>query len=121
MIQRMGCRYPAMRRKSQWVFLVLAVVVLVGAAYYLGVIRVRKGAGPIRAANLREFLQKRGEGALRKRTAMTLVVVYERMLARYPDNLELKKKLAAAYTEAGQPEKAGPLLNEIAKSEQKAH
>jgi len=108
-----------MRRRFRWVFLALIAIVLIGVAYYLGVIPVRKGPSPVRAANPREFLQKRGEEGLRKKTATSFVAVYEKMLARYPDSLELKKKLAAAYTEAGQPEKASPLLEEIAKSGQK--
>ncbi len=100
---------------------VIVIVVSMGVACFLGVIHFRKRSDPVRAANPREFIQKRGEEALRKKTAMSFVAVYERMLAQYPDNLALKKKLAVAYTEAGQPEKAGPLLDEIAQSEQKAH
>lgn len=121
MIRRTSYKHsPVKRRKLQWLFLVMAVHILIGAAYYFGVIRSRKGADSIRAANPKEFIQKRGEEALRKKTAASFVEVYEKMLDQYPDSLELKKKLAAAYTEAGQPEKAGPLLDEIAELEQKA-
>ncbi|MBI2339852.1 MAG: tetratricopeptide repeat protein [Deltaproteobacteria bacterium] len=107
-----------MHRKYLLVGLLAAAIILAVSAYFL-TLRPLQAPEPVRAANPQEFIQKRGEEGLKKKRAMALAAVYERMLARYPDNLELKRKLAAAYTEAGQPEKAGPLLDEIVKSEQK--
>ncbi len=95
-------------RRGSWIAAVGVLSVLVGGAvFFLSHHHAEKKEAPAPQANgIQDFIQKRGEEGLKKRTAMTLAVVYERMLAQYPDNLELKKKLAAAYMEAGQPEKA---------------
>ncbi|MDO8643820.1 MAG: tetratricopeptide repeat protein [bacterium] len=110
------------RRKSKIAALSLALV-LGGAAFFLYQYYNPRPSKtePVspRGDTFQRYIQKKGEVEMTKRTALTLAVVYEKMLAQYPDNLELKKKLAKAYQDAGQDNKARPLLDEINRLESK--
>ena len=66
--------------------------------------------------DLQDYFKSRGEAGLAHKMAQPLVAVYEKMLSQYPDNMEIKKKLALAYCDAGNYKSALPLLEEVSKS-----
>lgn len=61
-------------------------------------------------------LEKRGEEIYRSKTYSPLIAVYKGMLAKFPDNIEVKKKLAFAYFGARDYNNAKPLLDEVART-----
>lgn len=96
---------------------ILILIVLVGAgiAYYLSSRSQpdRGLQGPASPQAMQEFVQRRGEAAMRRQQALALIAIYEKMLPQFPDNADLKKKLAAAYRDAGREEEAKRLEEEI--------
>jgi hypothetical protein len=57
----------------------------------------------------RQLFQEKAEQGFKIRQYLPLIQVYEDLLAKYPDNRELKEKLAELYTQTGQEEKAQAL------------
>ncbi|MBI2083269.1 MAG: tetratricopeptide repeat protein [Deltaproteobacteria bacterium] len=60
------------------------------------------------------FLREKGEEGLKQKQYLPLIRVYENLLVKYPDNNDLKKKLADLYDRTGQHEKAETLLKQKA-------
>lgn len=94
-----------MTKRRQVLLLVLAGVLVVSI---LALISLRfhplrpKGRGaPVEARDTADFLKKKGEALLQERQVGSLIAVYEGMLASYPDNPDLKEKLADAYYQLG--------------------
>lgn len=111
-------------RRTSWIVVLGILLVLAGVVGFFlyqhrGHSEKKSPLSPMAGDNFQEFMQKKGAEAMKKRTALTLAVVYEKMLAQYPDNLELKKMLVKAYQDAGQDNKAQPLLDEIKQSKSK--
>lgn len=63
-----------------------------------------------------DFLRDRGEQGLKRKMALPLVSVYEKELKQFPQSMDLKKKLALAYFEAGKFDEARPLLIQVNQS-----
>ena len=98
--------------------LILTVLVGAGIVYYLSFHSrlAQPSKTPqesVSPQEMQEFLQKRGEAAFKKQRAEALIAIYEKMLPQYPDNIDLKKKLADAYRDAGREEEAEKLLKEL--------
>lgn len=66
--------------------------------------------------DIQSEIQRRGEERFRQKLYVPLIEVYKGMLEKFPDNLDLKKKLAFAYFGAEEYAKAKPLLEEVAKT-----
>lgn len=67
-------------------------------------------------ASVEDFLRKQGEASFKRKLSLPLIAVYQKMLAQYPESIDLKKKLASAYLAAGKYDQARPLLEEVLKS-----
>ncbi|MDO8644877.1 MAG: tetratricopeptide repeat protein [bacterium] len=111
-------------RKKSWILALGSALVLGGGGfsfyhYYYHPSKKGEPVSPKVGDNFQDFMQKKGTEEMKKRTAFTLAAVYEKMVAQYPNNVELKKMLAKAYQDAGQDNKAQPLLDEIKQSESK--
>lgn len=97
------------------IIFVIVLLLLGGLGAYWGgwIPRAQKSHEENSAGAARDFLQKRSESFYRAKHYSPLVAVYERMIRRFPDKPDLKKKLAASYFGIGDYEKASPLLEEI--------
>lgn len=62
------------------------------------------------------FVRSRAEDTMRKNYNASLIATYEKMRLQFPDSLDLKKKLATAYVDTRQYDKAKPLLEEVLRS-----
>ncbi len=109
-----------LRKKISW-FLGLAVGV--GLAYY-GYSRLIKTADRSLPADFSqvlipqtEQLVKEGQQGLREKQYAPVIETLKRMRTRYPDNPDLKKKLAFAYFASGRYPEAEPLLKEVQKGD----
>lgn len=60
------------------------------------------------------IIREKGEAELKKKQILPLIYVYENLLAKYPENEDLKRKLAELYDQTGQPEKSQALLKQKA-------
>jgi tetratricopeptide (TPR) repeat protein len=63
--------------------------------------------------NVQKGIQEGVETKFRRSQYLPMIEVYRRMLEKYPDNIDLKKKLGMAYFGAAEYEKARPLLEEV--------
>lgn len=104
------------KKKQLWFFLIFILFVGGGLGYWF-----YRSSLPLRtsstiAKDTRGFIQQRGEKKIKQKYYAPLVIVYQNMLRKYPDNIEIKKKLAFAYFGSGDYEKAEPLLKEVAKT-----
>ncbi len=65
--------------------------------------------------DLQKFLEQEGQKGLKKRNAQVLIGVYEKMLVQFPESVDLKKKLASAYEDTEEHDKAQKLLESLPK------
>ena len=96
----------------------MVIVVAAGAAYIYGHGVKKIPAVSSQASNFQGFALQRGERVIKKQISLALVATYEKMHAKYPDSVDLKKKLAFAYFGAELYDKALPLLEEVARTDQ---
>ncbi len=105
-------------RKVIWV---LGLVLLIGGGtYFFGLSRMLRLSPRDLPADFQrvlvpqtEQLVREGQQGLRAKQYAPVIETLKRMLARYPDNRELKKKLGLAYFAAGRYPEAEPLLKEV--------
>ena len=97
--------------------IVLSVVVLTAAGsvayfkYY-----AKKQNVVIEGPDMESMLKGRAEEELRKKMYAPFIEVYKNMLAKSPNDPNIKRKLAEAYVGAGQNMEASQLLEELLKS-----
>ncbi len=101
-------------KKYYWVLIAVGLLGILGIS---GIYLFRRNQSlqkqeTVEAKGIKDFAAARGEKFLRQKQSASLIAVYEKMLQKYPDNQEIKQKLAQAYREVGQPEKAELLLKE---------
>jgi len=70
---------------------------------------------PPNKEELQKFLEQEGQKGLKKRNAQVLIGVYEKMLVQFPESVDLKKKLASAYEDTEEHDKAQKLLESLPK------
>lgn len=67
-------------------------------------------------STISDKIQSRGETLYKQKVYSPLIAIYENLVKKYPNNLDLKKKLAFAYFGAERYSDAKPILNDIAKT-----
>lgn len=64
-------------------------------------------------AAMQDEIKARGEALYRQKSYAPVIALYQKLLEKNPDSLELKEKLGIAYFGAGDLSKAKPLLEEV--------
>ena len=107
---------------KKWVLVVLSVVTVSAVAGVLWFYTFKKEPPKSEAITAPQMLeqakdlQKRGETLFKQRIYGSQIAVYERLVAKTPQSLDLKKKLAFLYFAADKFEEARPLLKEVVAS-----
>lgn len=60
-----------------------------------------------------DFLRKKGEQGFKERQYLPMIKAYESLVSKYPNDRDLKLRLAKLYLATGQTEKAQKLLEEV--------
>lgn len=103
-----------MKNKIFYFPVILGVIVIVLAAFFIHQRQhAKKSELFLPSFATTDEIQKHGEAMYRQKAYAPLIETYKRMLVRFPDNIDLKKKLAFAYFGAADYEKAKPLLEEV--------
>jgi Flp pilus assembly protein TadD len=92
------------------------VIVVVSFAYFLS--RPKKIAQTFTKKDMQDIqmgISRRGEARFKQKAFAPIIATYEGLLKKYPDSVELKKKLGKAYFGAERYADAKLLLEEIAK------
>lgn len=103
------------KSKKKIILVVLSGVLILGVIGFYSFPLLKPKEIPVSKEEVENFVQKRGEEGLKRKIALTQVAVYEKMLVQFPESADLKKKLASAYKDAGEHDKAQKLLESLPK------
>ena len=94
----------------------VVILVGVGTGLTLWKQKSRSVPAPVSAEKGTSYFEERGEALYKRKILAPQIAAYEKMREAYPDSVDLKKKLALAYFDAGEYAKAEPLLETVAKT-----
>lgn len=110
-------------KKTKTILLVVGGLVILGVGGMLYRFRYftssEKAQTPIEAQEMNQYFEKKSEKLMKEKYYGAQIALYEGMRKQYPDSVDLKKKLAEAYQNAGREEEAKKLLGEIQQADQK--
>ncbi|MBI2974469.1 MAG: tetratricopeptide repeat protein, partial [Deltaproteobacteria bacterium] len=96
------------------------VIVVASLAYFLS--RPKKIEHTFTKKDMQDIqmgISRRGESMFKQKALAPIIATYESLLKKYPDSIDLKKKLGKAYFGAERYADAKPLLEEVAKTDEK--
>ena len=103
-----------MSKKQKALWCVSSIAILAIAAYVIKshYLSSEKSLPSVDSKETGDYLQKRGEALFKQHYYGAQIAVYQKMLEQFPENQDLKKKLAEAYHNADKEEESRKILDQ---------